>query len=525
MSLPLRLLFLKVLLMGFLFLPKPSVLAQPMKLGVRTEMESSPFSDRHWLQPLPDSSLLLVTTRSGSVTKKDHFLVSKLNHQLQPVWQQRFEQQPLTKLVGVSSDSQLFYLLFSISGTPSLLLYQISSSTGQAWLTRHEQTAGNVTITGMSVAAGQLLICAQQQRTGTTLLLALDPAQQQLSLLPAMYHSKEQLTDVRTDHALRLTDLVATETNSLQSRFKINQISPRGDLKESLVVPAQLNSVFQQARITTGITPSKQIIGTYGDRGSSFTKGIFSSGLAGNATFYELGQLQHIFEYEHTPKLQRLKRRYNRQKAKGKDFSLRQQVYLHQATAHPAGFSVVAEVYKTIYSKVPFEPGPAYTQVANSSVTVGSKQQGFFQFRSEHAPTTTMLQGKRIYVSYRFQAALILVFDQGGNLIEEGSIALQHHKTTVSPTVTSAVNPQGELALAYVKDGSLHYSLFRNSSWRLQPPVALQQDGYEGKPILKEPDGVLPWYNQNLLAYGYRRLPTKEGKSKSVLFLQRILFQ
>ncbi|MGV3539181.1 MAG: hypothetical protein ACO1OQ_05180 [Rufibacter sp.] len=496
-------------------------MAQGPTRGYLAEMVSSPYDDRHWIQPLPDSTLLLVTTKPGVASKKEQFLISRLNHTLQPVWQKRFEQSPFSQLNHVQAEGPYLYLLFSFPGTQSVLLFQVAVADGAALITHHELPEENLTITGMAVTQGQVLLSAQQQKS--VLLLGLNPAERKAKLLPAIYGPTEILTDFRTDAYSKAAELVVTEPGGSQSKLQVKQFAPHGDLLGTHFVRSQ-NSLLE-ARLSPGVLTDKVIFGTFGFRDARYSQGLFTSNLAGDLQFYPLAKLDEFFSHDNSRKLKRLQRKYERHERKGKTYKLRYQVLLHPILPHPSGYVMVGEVYEVMYSKSPFPQTKNTYYRDHTAVTDGSFFQGTSSlFLGKNQPVT-LLGDTRIYTNYRYKAALALVFDPKGKLLWDNSLSLNHQKAAITPTVTAAVAPNGDIVLAYQRDGELHYETMSQA-----PPAGKSLVGEF--PVLaskdkigpsRNPEGVIRWYGNHLIAYGYRRSGS-DRRAKTMLYLQSISF-
>ncbi|KAA3436420.1 hypothetical protein [Rufibacter hautae] len=482
-------------------------------------MPSSPSEDFQWLQPLQDSTLLLVTTNARMRNQVEHFLVTKLNHDLQTVWQMKFEQPIFSSLVQVGSESNFIYLLFGVRDSPSLFLYTLDATTGKTWLTLHDLPNEDLPLTGRNVTkmtVNQGMILLSTLENGTSMVLRLNPAEKEIQLLPAVYGFQEQLIDFKVDPFTKATEAAVTESVLYNPRLQLKRFTFEGQILDNRFLPSGKNNSLQQVLIAPGAPENKLVFGTYGFQNNLHSQGFFSANLAGEFQFFSLGQLQHFFAYDHTAKTRKMERKYRHRIEKEKPVPATSQVLLHPILAHPQGFVVVGEVYSSKYTQLPYLP-------ESTSYYQGGVIDGVFKTSSPGLPLAKNNSG--LYVSYHFRSAVVLLFDREGNLLWDNSYAINKHTALLQPNVKATVTSSGEVLLAAFNTGTLHYRSFTaNGTISSKEPIALQDTNKLKKQPSDTPEGLVKWYGSHFVAYNFERAKNENGKSHTIFTLQKFSF-
>ncbi|MGV3539182.1 MAG: hypothetical protein ACO1OQ_05185 [Rufibacter sp.] len=467
----------------------------------RAEMESSSFDDEHTVFPLPDSTLLVVSTKHNSWFSKEEFVLTRYNQRLEQIWSTKHEHEPGTALQHIASDQQQIYLLFSTREPKKQLLYQVNPGTGTATFSEHILPTSYIGIKEMKAVSGQVYLYALEHMKLT--MLHLNPAQEEIRLLPAVFGMEDDLGEFRVDTLTKAVEFVVNESNGWRSRIQTKRMNALGEVIGTYFLqPQGMDNQLHIARLTPGDTLSKLLIGTYGYRTNIYSKGLFTGDLLGNHKYYEFSQLEHFFEYTTPGRQRRLREKFAKREAEGKPLILRYRLLLHPVMPHPQGYVMVGEIY--------------YPQYSNRGyVSPGMNDFG-----------TNTPYSRRVSEGYRFTHAIVCVFDRQGNLLWDNAFKLQNNTyAQLAPTVEAGVLPNGHITMVYPEDEHLRYKTVQpKTTLSNEEMVQVRLKEETEKMVSSNGEGVVHWYGGNFVAFGFQRIRPQAGEARSIFYLQNVSF-
>ncbi|AKQ44662.1 hypothetical protein TH63_01905 [Rufibacter radiotolerans] len=477
----------------------------------RAEIESDSFDEDHWVQPLPDSTLLVITTKRNSWFGKNDFVLTRFDRHLKQVWQTKQEHKPYHDLFMVTAERGKVYLLFSTSSSSKkLLLYQVNTKTGGVTSSEHVLPSTYITINEIAAIDGQVFISGIEKFSLN--MLHLNPAQEEIKILPAVFGMEEDLGEFRVDTLTRAVEFVVSESNGLRSRIQAKRMNTKGEVIGTYFIQPEVqqrvDNVLQAARLAPGDTLSKLLIGTFGYRTSIFSKGLYTSGLAGDIKYHDFNKLNHFFDYLGPGAQRRMKAKLARQEAKEKPLVLRYRMLLHPIMPHPQGYALVGEIY--------------YPQYRGDNFN-------YFNY-GRHMPYGMSPEPRRALdraQGYRFSHVIACVFDKEGNLLWDNSYQLQNNTyPDLAPTVEAGVAPDGSISLLYPEDEFLWYkTLSPNTTYSDEEKVEVRVGAESEKMVSSNNEGISHWYGGNFVAFGFQRIKPAGGDGRTVFYLQNISFE
>ncbi|RNI25919.1 hypothetical protein EFB08_13860 [Rufibacter latericius] len=485
---------------------KVRVRSNPPAQTYRVEVESSPFDDKHLVHVLPDSGVLVVSTKRLGGTERQEFKLTKYNKELKPVWKTNYGHTSDQTLLLVASERKTLYLLFYALNNQKVLLHQVNNATGMGTVSEHTLPSASLTPQEMKALDGQVFLNGLEKNNHT--ILHLNPAQKEVKILHASL-GLEELGEFRVDTLTHALELVLTESNGARSRVQTKRLNAKGEVIGTYFVQPQMEfrteNTLQGARLAPGDTLRKVLVGTFGHRTFSFSKGLFTSHLGGNTRYFDFSKLRHFFEYLSPRKERRMKAKFARHEAKEKPLLLRHRVLLHPVMPHPMGYAIVGEVYY-----------PEYKNTARNLYN------GAYGRESD-----TLQSGKSPYDAYRFTHAIACVFDWEGNLLWDNSYRLKN-ETYQEPTsiVKAGVSPEGNITLVYPEEEYIRYKTLKpNVSGANEEKVEVRLQEASEKLYASNEGGILHWYGGNFVAYGFQRIKPKQGQPRTVFYLQNMTFE
>ncbi|ALI99626.1 hypothetical protein [Rufibacter tibetensis] len=472
----------------------------------RVELESSSFDDEHFVHALPDSSILVISTKRNSWFGKNDFTLTKYNKELKSVWQTKHEHKANHDLLFVAAERKKVYLLFSTLTNKKLLLYQVNNATGTATFSEHTLPSSYITIKEMAALDGQVFLNGLDRNNLN--MLHLDPSKEEIELLPAVFGMEEDLGEFRVDTLTKAVEFVVAESNGWRSRVQTKRMNSKGEVIGTYFIQPEMeyrnDNTLQGARLTPGDTLSKTLLGTYGYRTSVFSKGLFTSSLGGDIKYYDFSKLDHFFEYLSPRAERRMKEKFARQEARGKPLVLRYRLLLHPVMPHPQGYAIVGEIYYPQYRNGGINP---YTDITGRYPDIRQSV-------------------RRQFDGYRFTHAIVCVFDREGNLLWDNSYKLQNETyQNLAPTVEAGVSPEGNITLVYPDEEEIWYKTLKpKTSLSNEEKVEVRLQDESEKLFASNDEGIIHWYGSNFVAFGFQRIKPAHGEARTVFYLQNMAF-
>ena len=468
-------------------IPEPQAPLQP----VRLELESVTESDWTELIILPDSSLLLSLNKSPYRFSKEPYLFTKYDKNLAPVWSNNFEMPVGTEYVQSHAEGPYVYFLFSGTKATEYYILRIQTDRGQFSLTKHEKTP-QVEFTGFKAMGDNVFITGIENNYLT--VHHLDLALNESKILPAIYDQQPALVDFRVDTLTGHAEFVLSESNRQRSRLTVKRITPEGELANTYFVLPQQERNLLAAQLAPGDTTQKFLAGTYIEREFKFAQGIFAHTLGDEIRFYDFKTLSRFFDYLSKRRQRRVMNKIAKRQAQNKDLRLRYKVVLHDIYPYEDGYVFVAEAYS-----------PQYNAESNL-YSIRGMTMGAFE-------------------GYRFSHAIVAGFDRKGNLLWDNSFPLKNVVSRQLEPNLKVGFTGNRIVLAYAQDENIHYKIVdrdRESANDQQVEVLTYTEQDKASPPTYP--GLLHWYGENFLAYGFHRIRPAAGPIRTVFYLNKVSF-
>ncbi len=472
----------------------------------RVEVESSSFDDKHLVHALPDSGLLVISTKRHAVEGKHEFVLTKYNKALKPIWQTSHGHHSNHAFLLLAAEPKTLYLLFYRLHDRKVLLYQVNNTLGTVTFSEHTLPPSGLTLKEMKALDGQVFLKALEKDQLS--LLHLNPSQGEIRALPLTLGLEEDVGEFRVDTLTHAVEVVVAESNGTRSRLQIKRMNSNGEVVGTYFVQPQMEfrseNTLQSARLAPGDTLNKVLVGTFGHRRYTFSKGLFSSSLVGNLRYFDFSKLKHFFEYLSPRRARRIKAKFARREAKGKPVLLRPRLLLHPVMPHPQGYAMVGEIYYPQYKSGPLN---LYSSIYGSGQDKQPSEQ-------------ELIEG------YQFTHAIACVFDHEGNLLWDNSFRLKNETyPELMSKVTPGVSPAGNITLVYPEEEYVRYKTLRpNVSISDEEKVEVRLQADSEKLYASNEEGIIHWYGSNFIAYGFQRIKPAHGQDRTVFYLQSMTF-
>ncbi|MBC3540367.1 hypothetical protein ACFSC6_12935 [Rufibacter sediminis] len=475
----------------------------------RVELESDSYDDDHTVHPLPDSTLLVVSTKRSSWFGKNDFQLTRFSRDLKQLWQTKHEHKNNQSLMQVTAERNTIYLLFSTLNNKKIILYKVNAVNGEASFSEHTLPSSYITIKEMAALDGQVFLNGLDRDNLN--MMRLNPNEEEVKLLPAVFGMEDDLGEFRVDTLTHAVEFVVSETNGWRSRVQTKRLNTKGDVIGTYFIQPEMDyrndKTLQSGRLTPGDTLSKVLLGTYGYRTSVYSMGLFTSDLSSNIQYFDFSKLDNFFEYLGPRAQRRMKAKFTRREAKGKPLVLRYRMLLHSLIPHPLGYALVGEIYYPQYRSHDIGQYSQYGDLA-----------GRYPYLR---PNRSSMSG------YRFSHAIACVFDREGKLLWDNAYRLKNETyPELAPTVEAGVTPAGNVTLAYPEDEYIWFKTLKpNASISNEEKVEVRLQEENEKLVSSSNEGIVHWYGGNFIAFGFQRIRPAQGQARSVFYLQNMTFE
>ncbi|MBT9391742.1 hypothetical protein KLP40_01090 [Hymenobacter sp. NST-14] len=510
--------------------PKPAVEPrQPLRTELLLESSNSDVQ----VQPLvEDSSLVLLVERDPVLMGKPEHYFQKFDKHLRPA-----SAVPLAVPRGydfqrICAEGTDVYALFSGPDNGTLWVAAYDTKTGE--LGQGEfKTKRTRQIHDLKALEGNLFVTVEVDQHLTLLLLDLHQAT--FRFLPSVFETLPTRFTFLADSVTKRAELILSETNGFKSRLQLKQLDDDGQLLRTEFVQAGSERGLLDAQLSPGDSAARLLAGTYTLRDSRYSQGLFASDLTAGVTetgqrrslrFYDFLNFKHFFDFMKPARLARMRQRHERRRASDRQFRHRFQLLMHDMLPTPEGYVLVSEVYYPRYNTSNYPYGNFGGLGSYGYSNLGGLNG--FGYPSRYNGFST---GRRPSEGYRTTHALLCGFDRQGNLLWDNSFLLKDvDHAQLQETVCFRPLPNGQFAVAYLKDDNFYYKLVDRSApapndWQVTlRPSPTEAGPREEKATSTQQEQLMAWYGTRFLAVGYQHIRPEQGPGRDVFFLNVLEF-
>ncbi|SHI62299.1 hypothetical protein SAMN02745146_1208 [Hymenobacter daecheongensis DSM 21074] len=488
--------------------PKPLPPANAPTQSARLELSLEAYTSDVQVQVLPDdSSAVLLVEQESLVSRHSKYNFHKLDHALQTSWTKPLEVPKDFEFTKICAEEAMVYALFQRgSQSHKLWVAALNSRTGEISTTTFDTKVSDE-VYELKALGGNLFVTVQVEQHVTVLLLNLRTGQHQF--LPSVYEPVPAQLTFLADSVSKRAKFVVSQTNGVKSRLQVKQLSAQGKLLRTEYVQAASDRGLLTAQISPGDSTERLLTGTYTLRDPRYSQGLFATDLAAGVTptgareslrFYDFFNFKHFFDFMHPAREARFRQRGARRRATAGQFRLHYRLLMHDLLPFQNGYVLVAEVY-------------------------------YPHYRYDSYGYSYMMSPVRSFDGYRTTQAIICGFDRHGNLLWDNNFVLKDvQHTDLLETVRLRPLPDGKrLALAYLDDDQIRYKIIDRTApspndlsvpIQTAPATTAKEQGTSTRNA-----GMLAWYGNRFLAYGYQHVRVDGGRDRDVFFLNTVAFE
>ena len=461
--------------------------AQPA-FTARAELTPNSDYSKFTVWPLPDSTVVALVQEPRYRRNLDPFSLVKFNNSLVVAWQFPLDLPEGSKFLSGRVSRNTCYFLFQGEKYNDLVLARVNLKQPKPQFTRHTLPEGmTFRLTDFQELKGKLFLTGLQN--DRLVGLHLDPSQEYLIKLPAIYDQASALTEFFADTVTQRMEFILAESNGLKSRLQTKRLGPDGRLYSTNFLQNPDRS-FLSARLSPGDSSRKLIMGTYSNRDLRYAQGIFTGPFLSHTgkefRYYAFTSFMHFFDYLRPTRQEKLRRKIARFKETRKQYQLRQRMLLHSLRPYGSGYLMVGELYQPHY-------------------------------QGEGA-------GNRIFDGYEFTQALVMATDSAGTLLWENSLPLQNVQYYDVQETVAAGTAGDKVMLCYLNEDKIRYKTMQ--SGETTPNAQFIEIGAPQsteRVFSTDSQGLTYWYGNHFLTYGTQQLRGTKG-ARTVFYLNKLSF-
>lgn len=292
-------------------------------------------------------------------------------------------------------------------------------------------------------------------------------------LVPGLQNETGELTQIRTYPDSSFDVLISAKDNTGTKTIWIKNYNADGNLIRNLPLTTDPDKHLIFARSLKMDSESQLVAGVYGRKFSTYSKGIFISRIDPNGyqeiKYYNYGDLHNFFKYLKVKRERRIQDRIQRRKVLGKKIRFNYRFMVHEVVPHNNQFIMLGEAFY-----------PEYTMTDRGF--------GGSFFRPSYYSNSIMREG-RIFDGYRYTHAVVIGFDENGNIIWDNSFEINDVKTFTLEQFVKLEIEDDKITLLYLYENALHTKVIQGN------------DVVEGKnisPLKKGKPEKTEFYNEKI---------------------------
>ncbi|NMM49479.1 hypothetical protein [Marinigracilibium pacificum] len=442
--------------------------------------------------------------------------VSLYNTDFELVWTKLFKVEYGFEVIGHDYNNGRLFLLFSKGGTEKgdLKVFRVMAADGS--VSAHEINRPIPIVLTHFESIDDILLFAGKTKYKTNAALY-NLKEKRFIALQGLYTENSDLLEIQRNFSMGVFQLTFLERKPRVNQF----ISVKSyDLQGTLLFDTELTPGtehnFIDGTSTSFLNDEPFIIGTWSNNKSQYSRGMFFGELSPNpgeedkVKFYSYVDFQNFFSYLKDSKEKRIRERIIRKKNKGKKPKFNYRLLIHDVIKRDNNYIVVGEVFYPTYIRQDYMPRSGYYPPSTFDYYPGTGQ---------------------IISEFNFSHAVILSFDENGQMLWDNSFEIDEIKTSfLEHQVSIDVNPD-RIALLYFYEGKIKSQIIKGDQViedKTDTEIKLKEDGDELKDGYYEFGKLEKWYGKYFFAYGLQRIKNnsdQSGSSRKVFYINKIYYE
>lgn len=318
--------------------------------------------------------------------------------------------------------------------------------------------------------------------------------------LQVLKESNEVALYIKAMPDKRTSDVYMLRTDELGKRKSLINISSKTD---AFILSA-----------TTSVLETNNYVfsGTYSKENNGYAQGFYFSKSANGKmdyiSFFPFVDMKNFFSYLPKKQKEKIEKKIEKKKAKGKDVDVNYQMVLHDLLVQKDGYVVIGECFY-----------PTYRTVTETRTTY-----------TNGVPSTTTTT-RQVFDGFQYTHAVVMKIDFEGKMIWDNCLPMYINDKPFRVIKFINFKPEAndQISMVYADDVMLVSKAIDNNGKVIRDKKEeIIMKSLSGDKVKVSSSEVKPWYNDYFLAYGYQRIKNTEKKDvkrkRNVFFLSKVKY-
>jgi hypothetical protein len=328
-------------------------------------------------------------------------------------------------------------------------------------------------------------------------------------VLPGFFNEPGELNQLKQNEDGSVDVVISAKNYERKKSLWIRNYDAGGDLIKTTIIEPENNKHLIFGRSAKMPNNTQVVAGVYGGRDSEYSRGIFVAEInpAGEykTTYYNFGDLQNFFSYMKANRERRTKERIERRKIKGKKVRFSYRFMVHEVIPYGNQYLMLGEAFYPRY-------------------TYSSSRAGGFGYYGN-----PMMRSDRIFDGYQYTHAVIIGFNENGEVVWDNSFEINDVKTFELQQYVKIATDQNRITLLYLHDNLIRTKTIKGNQV-LEGKTADPVRAKYNFDLVKERDTQKSkldyWYPDHFYASGVQvvRNQAKESAFRKVFFINKLKY-
>lgn len=477
--------------------------------SARYEIPFSKNDIRFEVIPAHQNGLFLVRRLGGF--PDDQLEIVKLDTAFQQSWHGYLEVNRKYIMVGKRSEGERLYLLFRY----------IDFSKNDFELVSIEQATGNFirypiknfipfTPSEFQLTQNGALIGGYYNRVPVVIYFSF--ATQKSRILPGLLNEAGELTQIKTYPNGSFDVLISARGFKGMKTIWIKTYDADAHLTSNYALDTEDNKHLIFARSLKTNNNMQVVAGVFGTRNSEYARGLFIATIdpAGlqRLRYYYFSDLENFFKYMKAKREQRVKARIERKRIKGKKIRFNYRFMVHELVPYNNQYILLGEAFYPKYTSL---DNRGYSGFFNSGFTQGS-----------------YIRDGRIFDGYYYTHAVVMGFDNNGNIQWDNSFEINDVKTFTLEQFVKLEADDDKIALLYLFENELRSKIIKDNQVLEGKSSAPIKTPIENEVIKKEDTDIAKldyWYKDYFYAFGVQEVVNPTAGKRRVFFINKVSYE
>lgn len=484
----------------------PAQWVQPHRYEVELGLTDKSFL----VIPCQEEGIGLVRERQATTDGKKFWEVIMLDTALGEAWKRNIVLDDQNLLRGYDYDLDKLYLLFAKNNYSQIdyLMITLDRESGDYIIKEFEMIV-NVALTEFEILNNKAIFGGAYNQRPVVLLMNLNDAKMQV--IPGLYNEFSELIHLNIQHQFSRFQVITTHRlRDKRFTISIKSYNSEGNLmwEHQIDPPDDLNIIY--GRVIPLKNGNVQMVGTYSNNNSSFSRGVISTELSPEGiqetNIYNYADFENFFSYMKPKREKRIRKKIERKRNKGKEMKLNYRLIVHDIIDRGDGYIVLGEAFYPKYN--------SHTQNFAGGY-VNERVNQYFE-------------------GYQYTHSVIMGFDGNGNMTWDNSFEISdvlsfelEQFVHINPNDTSL-----EMALHYLYNNQISTKIIRKQEVIEGPLNSEIKPLYEHDEIKTGDDSeemLAHWYDDFFHVSGVQRIRNVVNEeintSRRVFFINKITYR